>query len=314
MGVTENLKNFTKEGIEQIVELFCIEKNRNNEGVFKEIEKAYLENIEKLYYHLLIETYEFLKLYFKNDGIVPLSGNLLECVAFFENFGLCPCYVCDSKDSIEIDLDPTVAKALFNFLNKNQKLISREIHLNNAISGILNCYLGLRFAEFLEVLKNLNLFKADYEIIDFLKYKTYCGIYDFHFNANDELFIINKYLSYSNETIQMLLNFDGKREMHSLEKFLSLSNNYMISTEVTNILNTIDDLKAMEEENNFIIHILVLSAVHDYPYEKCLQNIKDIVPALDIENSIVKENVATVYNKLPTVLKNGFIDPNRVIL
>lgn len=85
----------------------------------------------------------------------------------------------------------------------------------------------------------------------------------------------------------------------------------MISTEVTNILNTIDDPKAMEEENNFIIHILVLSAVHGYPYEKCLQNIKDIV---HIENSIVKENVATDYNKFPTLLKNGFIDPNRVVL
>lgn len=169
--------------------------------MFQEIEKVYLENLGKSYHYLLIEIYNFLELYFKNNGVVPDSESLFECVMEFEKFGLCP-FEEDYEDSefIKINLDTKIAKPLYDFLNNNKELISKEIELYNVVSGILNTYLGLKFTDFLEILKTLNIFKAEHEIMDFLKYKIGSDIYDFYFSPNDELFIANRY-SHNSEDI-----------------------------------------------------------------------------------------------------------------
>ena len=64
-----------------------------------------LENLGKLYHYLPTETHNFLELYFENNGVVPDSESLFECVMDFEKLGLCPFEEDEDSEFIKIDLD-----------------------------------------------------------------------------------------------------------------------------------------------------------------------------------------------------------------
>lgn len=317
MGILENLKKLEKEELNQIIELFSVEKNRNNEKVFQEIEKIYLENPKKLYSYLPLETYNFLKFYFENNGLIPDNDKFLKCSIIFEDFGLCPLEeniefeIKGSESFIKVDLDLKVVQPLFNFLNENRDIISKENELYNAISGILNCYLGIKFTDFLELLKGLNILKSEYEIMDFLKYKANSGIYDFYFNSNDELCVISRYLKGSNEILEELLNSKEKRVIYSLEEYIKLSHNYVGVNEVSNIVKTIDVDKREEDDDAYISYYLIRNTILNNSLEDCLKDIESMV-AIDINNSIVKENIVKFYNKFPIALKGGAINSKRM--
>ena len=315
MGILENLENLKKEDLERVIELFCIEKNRNNEKVFQEIEKVYLESLGKLYHYLPIETYNFLELYFENNGVVPDTESLFECVIEFEKFGLCP-FEDDDEDSefIKINLDTKIAKPLYDFLNNNKELISKEIELYNVVSGILNTYLGLKFTDFLEILKTLNIFKAEHEIMDFLKYKIGSDTYDFYFSPNDELFIANRYIHNSEDIIEKVLSYKGERKVHSLNQYINLSYDNIIEDEIENILSTINSEDISDYDDAYIGFYLIRNALFDLRCEDCLKDIKNMIHAIDTDNSIIKENIAKFYNKVPLAFEGGVIKPNRVIL
>ena len=274
-----------------------------------------LEDVEKLYDYFPLETHKFLKLYYENNGIISDSENLFECIIKFKKFGLCIFEEDDEvNESRRVVLDFKVAKNLFDFLNNNQKLLCEEKKLYNIISGVLNSYLGLKFIDFFKILKNFNIFKNEYSIMKFLKYKVGNDMYDFYFNSNNELFIASKYIYNSKDIIEKILNYKGERVIHSLNQYIKLSYENIIEDEVSNILNTVDKELIEKYDNVSISYYLIRNALFDIPYESCLKNIKDILPTLDINNFIVKKNVAKFYNKVPLVFKGGIIDPNRVVL
>lgn len=314
MEILKNLEELKEENLKMITELFSIKNDKNKENIFQEIEKTYLKNVQRLYSYLPIKTHIFLEHYFENNGLVPYSDELFKCAIKFEKFGLCPSVrVEEGSNFIKVSLDNKISKTLYNFLSYNTEQIFEEIELNDVILGVLNSYLVLKVKDLIEILIKLGIHKNETEILDFLKFKLDSDIYKFQFDSDNELIIINNYVFCSDNILEKLLIYKGEREIHPLNEYIKLSHYNILEDEIENISSTIKPENKKEFDEDYIGFYLMKNVLLDASFNDCLKEIKNVVPGLDINDSIVRQNIARCYNKIP-IAPSGIINQNRIPL